>query len=81
MLGGLWEWCADAFAPLDFFPVKAEYLPNAPERSVRGGAWINSANPVNATARASLPPDTRSPFVGVRPVIARKGPDREGGGQ
>jgi formylglycine-generating enzyme required for sulfatase activity len=81
MLGGLWEWCADAFAPLDFFPVKAEYPPEAPERSVRGGAWVNSAGSVNAATRASLPPDTRSPFVGFRPVIARKGSAGEGGGQ
>ncbi|MDR2052915.1 MAG: SUMF1/EgtB/PvdO family nonheme iron enzyme [Treponema sp.] len=77
MLGGLWEWCADAFAPLDFFPAKAEYSPETPERSVRGGAWINSAGSVNAATRASLPPDTRSPFVGLRPVIARKGPEAD----
>jgi hypothetical protein len=81
MLGGLWEWCADAFAPLDFFPVQAEHSPEAPERSVRGGAWINSAGSVNAATRGSLPPDTRSPFVGFRPVIARKGSTGEGGGQ
>ncbi|MDR1411865.1 MAG: SUMF1/EgtB/PvdO family nonheme iron enzyme [Spirochaetaceae bacterium] len=80
MLGGLWEWCADAYAPLDFFPEKAEYLrETAPERSVRGGAWINSADSVSTETRASLPPDTRSPFVGFRPVIARKAPSGEGG--
>ena len=81
MLGGLWEWCADAFAPLDFFPVKAEHPPEAPERSVRGGAWVNSAGSVNAATRASLPPDTRSPFVGFRPVIARKVSAKEGDGR
>jgi hypothetical protein len=73
MIGGLWEWCADAFAPLDFFPAKTEYFPEAAERSVRGGAWINSAGSVNAATRASLPPDTRSPFVGFRPIIAHRG--------
>jgi formylglycine-generating enzyme required for sulfatase activity len=78
MLGGLWEWCADAFAPLDFFPVKTEYPPEAPERSVRGGAWINNASSVNTATRASLPPDTRSPFVGFRAVIARKASAKEG---
>jgi hypothetical protein len=76
MLGGLWEWCADAFVPLDFFPVKTEYFAEAAERSVRGGAWINSPGSVNTATRASLPPDTRSPFVGFRPVIARKGPEK-----
>jgi hypothetical protein len=81
MIGGLWEWCADVFAPLDFFPAKAEYAPETSERSVRGGAWINSPGSVNAAARASLPPGTRSPFVGFRPVIARKGTGVEGGGQ
>ncbi|MDR1352253.1 MAG: SUMF1/EgtB/PvdO family nonheme iron enzyme [Treponema sp.] len=82
MIGGLWEWCADAYAPLDFFPEKAEYLrEDAPERSVRGGAWINSADQAGAATRASLPPDTRSPFVGFRPVIAPKAPSPEGGGR
>jgi hypothetical protein len=81
MLGGLWEWCADAFAPLDFFPVKTELPSQALERSVRGGAWINSAGQVDAATRASLPPDTRSPFVGFRPVIARKVEAGGGGGQ
>jgi hypothetical protein len=80
MLGGLWEWCADVFAPLDFFPAKAEYFAEAAERSVRGGAWINSAGLVNAATRASLPPDTRSPFVGFRPVIARKASAGEAAG-
>jgi formylglycine-generating enzyme required for sulfatase activity len=81
MLGGLWEWCVDAFAPLDFFPVKTESPPQAPERSVRGGAWINSAGQVNASTKASLPPDMRSPFVGFRPVIARRGEADGGSGQ
>jgi hypothetical protein len=90
MLGGLWEWCADPFAPAGFFPEGNLDLRSqrgfpadtedaaliAPERSVRGGSWINGAGSINIATRASLPPDTCSPFVGFRPVIARKG---EGG--
>jgi formylglycine-generating enzyme required for sulfatase activity len=79
---GLWEWCADLYAPLDFFPVPAaapavlEKTGTAPglERTVKGGSWINPPGSVNQGTRGSLPPDTSSPFVGFRPVIAPKAP-------
>ncbi len=72
--GGLWEWCADAYVPLDFLPAtqEAEAAVSSPERSVRGGSWINPASAVSAGTRASLPADSCSPFVGFRPAITRK---------
>ncbi|MDR0561494.1 MAG: SUMF1/EgtB/PvdO family nonheme iron enzyme [Spirochaetaceae bacterium] len=72
LLGGHWEWCGDPYAPLDFFPAPPEYIRaiGSPERSLRGGAWINPPGAVGAETRASLPPDTCSAFVSFRPVIA-----------
>jgi hypothetical protein len=72
LLGGYWEWCADPYAPLNFFPASAASiaLNGSPERSLRGGAWVNPSPSVGLETRASLPPDFCSPFVSFRPVIA-----------
>jgi formylglycine-generating enzyme required for sulfatase activity len=72
--GILWEWCKDLYAPLDIFPVPEEAAARigSPERSLRGGSWINQAGSVNIATRASLPPRFCSPFVSFRPVIALK---------
>jgi formylglycine-generating enzyme required for sulfatase activity len=72
--GGLWEWCDDAYAPLDFLPASPEAAAavSSPERSVRGGSWVNPASAVSVDTRASLPADSCSPFVGFRPAIVRK---------
>jgi formylglycine-generating enzyme required for sulfatase activity len=72
--GSLWEWCKDLYAPLDFLPApdEAAALIGSPERSLRGGAWINQQGSVSTGTRASLPPRFCSPFVSFRPVIALK---------
>jgi len=74
---GLWEWCAEPFAPNDFLPAAkwAQEAVSSPERSVRGGSWVNSGGTVSRETRASLPPDTKSPFVGFRPVLVKKAPE------
>ena len=66
---GGWEWCADPFAPLNFFDAKREAViaVGSPERSIRN--MQTSAGPEN---RSSLPPDLLSPFVSFRAVIAEK---------
>jgi hypothetical protein len=73
--GSFWEWCADPYAPLDFFPAPQPVLEalGSPERSVRGGAWINPAGSVTAETRGSLPPSSCSPFVSFRPILAPRG--------
>ncbi|MCL1813579.1 MAG: SUMF1/EgtB/PvdO family nonheme iron enzyme [Treponema sp.] len=82
-IGLLWEWCADPFAPLNFFPVNDETLAifertalpaeNYPlERVLRGGSWINNPGTSDMESRGSLPPGTSSPFAGFRPVITPK---------
>jgi hypothetical protein len=68
MIGGYWEWCADSFAPLDFFPVEAVFV--SPEKAVRGGSWLNPAGSISPETRGSLPPETCSVFVSFRPVLA-----------
>jgi hypothetical protein len=74
MLGGLWEWCADFYAPLNFLPAAYEAIRAvaSPERSLRGGSWINPPLSVGIETRASLPPSASPAFVSFRPVIAPK---------
>lgn len=72
MLGGLWEWCADPYAPFNFLPAPEAVIQeiSSPERSVRGGSWINPPGSVGIETRGSLPPAASSAFVSFRPVIA-----------
>jgi formylglycine-generating enzyme required for sulfatase activity len=84
MLGGLWEWCADPFAPLDFLPAPdwAIRQVGSSEFTVKGGSWANQSGTVTASTRASLPPDSCSDFVGFRPVLVRaSAPATEGIGR
>jgi formylglycine-generating enzyme required for sulfatase activity len=74
LMGGLWEWCANPFSPLNIFSTIAlERIDSAGaiplERSVRGGSWINTPGSVDVGIRGSLPPETSSPFVGFRPFM------------
>ncbi|MDR1059400.1 MAG: SUMF1/EgtB/PvdO family nonheme iron enzyme [Treponema sp.] len=70
--GSFWEWCADPYAPLDFFPAPrtARDAVGSPERSVRGGSWVNPAGSVTVETRGSLLPSSSSPFVSFRPLLA-----------
>jgi hypothetical protein len=72
MQGGFWEWCADPYAPLDYLPAEeaAAAAVSSPERSLRGGSWINPS--VGIETRASLDPSSSSPFVSFRPALARR---------
>jgi len=69
-IGDFWEWCGDSFAPLNFFPSSSDF--ESPEKSVRGGSWINGQQSINIETRGSLPPQSCSPFVSFRPVIGIK---------
>jgi formylglycine-generating enzyme required for sulfatase activity len=74
MLGGFWEWCADPYAPLNHLSAgqAAAAAVSSPERSLRGGSWINPPDSVGAGTRASLAPWSASPFVSFRPVLAQR---------
>ncbi|MCL1836347.1 MAG: SUMF1/EgtB/PvdO family nonheme iron enzyme [Treponema sp.] len=73
-LGSVWEWCADPYSPLPFLdaPPGATAAVGSPQRSVRGSSWLNAAASAGVETRASLPPESCSPFVYFRPVIAKK---------
>ncbi|GHV66501.1 hypothetical protein AGMMS49928_01330 [Spirochaetia bacterium] len=67
-----WDWCEDPFAPLNLpAAVEAVHALGSPQRSLRGGSWINPPGSVNVNTRASLDPASCSPFVSFRPVLAR----------
>ncbi|MDR0382826.1 MAG: SUMF1/EgtB/PvdO family nonheme iron enzyme [Spirochaetaceae bacterium] len=70
---GLWEWCADSFAPIRFLDAGPDSVTavGSPKRGVRGGCWVNPAGTVAPETRAGLEPASCSPFVSFRPVIAR----------
>jgi formylglycine-generating enzyme required for sulfatase activity len=74
MLGGFWEWCANPYAPLNYLSADEAALTavSSPERSLRGGSWINPPDSVGVGTRASLEPRASSPFVSFRPVLARR---------
>lgn len=77
--GRFWEWCENPYAPLDFIsaPPNAISALGSPERSLKGGSWVNQE--LDSETRASLPPYTCSPFVSFRPLIAPKGAQSNAG--
>jgi len=70
--GNFWEWCEDPYVPLNFLsaPPEAAAALSSPERSLKGGSWVNPSGTVKPETRASLPPSFCSPFVSFRPVLA-----------
>lgn len=74
LLGGMWEWCADPYAPNNFLPADREIIVaiGSPERAVRGNSWVNVLSSINEETRGSLFPASCSPFGSFRPVIAKK---------
>ena len=79
MLHRRWEWCEDPFVPLNFLPAppSAAAAVSSPERSLRGGSWINPPGSLGPETRASLPPASCSPFVSFRPIVAPKKVSKE----
>ena len=71
--GEFWEWCEDHFAPMGFLSVPSGGGLVSPERSLRGGSWINIPGSAGIETRSSLPPSFCSPFVSFRPVLVPEG--------
>lgn len=67
MLGNLWEWTADAYAPFSYLYDSAPT--HAAHRVVRGGGYATDRRGFDPADRGSLDPSTRSPFVGFRLAI------------
>ena len=82
MLGGVWEWCADARESVDSpYPGGPRVDPLGDTglvRAVRGGAWRSAAHRVRAASRSAQAPTVRESFLGLR--LSRGAPHRWPGG-
>ncbi len=69
MLGNVGEWCWDHYAPFDVVDVQDPQGPRfGTTRVWRGGAWSSLAGGCRSATRGSATPDTRAPWIGLRPV-------------
>ena len=80
IIGNVWEWCADSFAPAAFLlssldPAEnarlAQSLPASGDHSVRGGSWNNTRDQVKVYTRGSQPADWCNPYIGFRVALSR----------
>ncbi len=65
MLGNVWEWTEDWFAPLQhLFPDVS--LSKGAEKIVKGGSYINTPDTISVSTRGSQPPFWCTPYLGFR---------------
>jgi gamma-glutamyl hercynylcysteine S-oxide synthase len=81
MLGNVWEWCADPFSlsaemftSLDPRQNSAleSALPDAPDRTVRGGSWANQPGVDKVYTRGYQPAEWCTPYLGFRVALVRR---------
>jgi formylglycine-generating enzyme required for sulfatase activity len=69
MLGNVWEWCQDAYAPYPVVP-SVDLLSNiGNQRVVRGGSWGDKPALLRVADRHALDPSIHSAYVGMRIAI------------
>jgi formylglycine-generating enzyme required for sulfatase activity len=77
MLGNVWEWVSDWYAP-DYYQSSPAQNPTGPatgqQRVLRGGSWIVDSKLLRVSDRYSIEPTARSDFFGFRCVWEPKAP-------
>ncbi len=68
MLGNVFEWVGDAYAPYEGREAVDPVVERGEGRVVRGGAWSSAARIVRSATRVALPPEERHDRVGFRVV-------------
>ncbi len=75
MLGNVWEWCTDAYAPYPSATVSASPASDMGSlRVIRGGSWYDRARSLRAAARDAHAPGARSDDLGFRLARGQGGP-------
>jgi len=81
MLGNVWEWCADPFSlnasllssrDPRLSAALEKSLPDAPDRSVRGGSWADQPGTDKVYTRGAQPAEWCTPYLGFRVALARQ---------
>ncbi len=81
MMGNVWEWCLDPYAPSSYLLTSFDPRSNAssersyapgPDRVVRGGAWNSQSEQMRVFTRGSQPAEWCTSYLGFRVALARR---------